>query len=69
MAMKKYRFAAGFVTFYLLIFTILTHIQSVPVNLLMVMFLLAPFLVVWMVLMVLKHATYKGKVLEDDEIL
>ncbi|MDI3320786.1 hypothetical protein [Pinibacter soli] len=67
--MKNYQFAAGFVTLYLLVFTILTQAQNTPVNLLMIMFLLAPFLVIWMVVMVLKYAVYNGKELEEDEIL
>jgi hypothetical protein len=69
MAMKNYQFAAWFVTLYLLVFTILTQVQTPPVNLLMIMFLLAPFLVIWMVMLVLKYAVYNGKELEDDEIL
>jgi hypothetical protein len=67
--MKNYQFAAGFVTLYLLVFTILTQAQNTPVNLLMIMFLLAPLLVIWMVVMVLKYAVYNGKELEEDEIL
>jgi len=69
MAMKNYQFAVWFVTLFLLVFTILTRQQNVPVNLLMIMFLLAPFLVIWMVIMVLKYACYNGKELEEDEIL
>ncbi|MDH7460361.1 hypothetical protein QEG73_03695 [Chitinophagaceae bacterium 26-R-25] len=67
--MKNYQFAAWFVTLYLLVFTILTQAQNTPVNLLMIMFLLAPFLVTWMVVMVLKYAVYNGKELNDGEIL
>lgn len=67
--MKNYQFAAGFVTLYLLVFTMLTQAQNTPVNLLMIMFLLAPLLVIWMVVMVLKYAVYKGKELQEDEIL
>ncbi|MBV4360249.1 hypothetical protein [Pinibacter aurantiacus] len=67
--MKNYQFAAWFVTLYLLVFTILTQAQNTPVNLLIIMFLLAPFFVIWMVVMVLKYAVYKGKELAEDEIL
>lgn len=67
--MKNYQFAVGFVSVYLLVFTILTQVQNVPVNLLMIMFLLSPFLVIWMVVMVLKHAVYHGKELGEGEIL
>lgn len=69
MAMKNYQFAVGFVTLYLLTFAILTQVKNVSLDLLIIMYILSPFLVVWMVIMVLKYATYNGKELKEDEIL
>lgn len=66
--MKNHKFATIFVTLYLVIFTVLTQLY-VPLWLIGLMYCLSPFLVIWLVITVLKYATYNGKQLAEDEIL
>jgi hypothetical protein len=66
--MKNHKFATIFVTFYLVIFTVLTHL-NIPLWLIGLMYCLSPLLVIWMVITVLKYASYNGKQLAEDEIL
>jgi hypothetical protein len=64
--MKRHQFATLFVSLYLLVYTVLFHAgASLPV--LGVMFLISPFLVLWMVYSVLKYGTYNGRELGPDE--
>lgn len=68
--MKKFwqdhRFATILVTTYLVIYTLL-HQSGASLSLLGAMFLLSPFLVVWMAYTILKHARYEGRELDADE--
>lgn len=66
--MKNHKFATIFVTLYLVIFTVLTQL-NVPLWLVGLMYCLSPFFVIWMVITVLKYASYNGKQLAEDEIL
>jgi uncharacterized membrane protein len=66
--MKNYKFATIFVTIYLLTFTVLTQ-ADVPVWILFLLYSFSPVLVVWMVISVIKYASYNGKQLAEDEIL
>ncbi len=66
--MKNHKFATFFVTLYLVIFTVLTQL-NVPLWVIGLMYLLSPVLVIWMVITVLKYASYNGKQLAEDEIL
>ena len=64
--LKNPAFVVVFVTVYLLIYTVLFQ-NLASMNVLMTMFMLSPFLVIWMVLVVLKYGKFKGRELEDDE--
>ncbi|MEX6687860.1 hypothetical protein QTN47_10165 [Danxiaibacter flavus] len=66
--MKNHKFATIFVTLYLVIFTVLTQLNA-PLWLIGLMYVLSPLLVIWMVITVLKYASYNGKQLAEDEIL
>ena len=66
--MKNHKFATIVVTLYLVIFTVLTQLD-VPLWIVGLMYLLSPVLVIWMVITVLKYASYNGKELAEDEIL
>ena len=63
---KNPAFVVGFVTIYLLIYTILFQ-ASAGINILMTMFILSPFLVIWMVYVVLKYGKFRGRELKEDE--
>ena len=59
-------FAASFVTVYLLIYTVLFHTgASYPI--LVTMFAISPFLVIWMVYVVIRFGKYSGPELQPDE--
>jgi hypothetical protein len=64
--MKRHQFATLFVSLYLLVYTVLFH-AGASLQLLGCMFLVSPFLVVWMVYSVLKYGTYSGSELASDE--
>ncbi|MFN8346889.1 MAG: hypothetical protein U0X91_17945 [Spirosomataceae bacterium] len=64
--MSKDVFSAAFVTAYLVIYCELLQFESTK-GIAILMFLLSPFLVVWMVYTVLKHGRYDGKELGDEE--
>jgi hypothetical protein len=64
--LKNPGFVVGFVSLYLVIYTILFQ-ASAGINILMMMFVLSPFLVIWMVYVVLKYGKFKGRELQDDE--
>lgn len=64
--MKNYRFSTAFVTTYLVVYTILFHLDvSMPV--LLLMFAISPFLVLWMVITILKYGVYNGRELGENE--
>lgn len=64
--MPKDVFSAAFVTAYLVIYCELLQFESTK-GIAVAMFLLSPFLLIWMVYMVLKHGRYDGKELGDEE--
>ena len=55
-----------FVTLYLLIYTVLFQ-AGASVDILLTMFLFSPFLVIWMVYVVLKYGKFNGRELKQDE--
>lgn len=63
---QNYKLATILVTIYLVIYTLLHH-AGASLQLLGAMFLLSPFLVIWMAYTILKFAPYHGKELENDE--
>ncbi len=62
----NHRFAVVFVTTYLIIYTLL-HQSGASLNVLGTMFLLSPFLVIWMAYTILRYAPYNGKDLAEGE--
>jgi hypothetical protein len=62
----NHKFATIVVTLYLIVYTFL-HQSGVSLKVLGVMFLLSPFLVVWMAYTILRYAPYDGKDLEENE--
>ena len=64
--MKQANFAVFAVSIYLLIYTIVAHIPSLE-WLTPTMYLLSPFLVIWMVFTVLKKGEYNGPELAPDQ--
>ena len=63
---QDHKFATIAVTSYLIIYTFLHHSgASLPV--LGTMFLLSPFLVVWMAYTILRYAPFNGRELKEDE--
>ena len=54
------------VTVYLVVYTIL-HQAGASLTILGIMFLLSPFLVVWMGYTILRYGAYNGKELAEDE--
>ncbi|WP_207492286.1 hypothetical protein [Aridibaculum aurantiacum] len=64
--MKKDISAALFGTAYLLVYVILFHYNA-PLPILGIMFLLSPFLVIWMAYTILKHGKYEGRELAENE--
>lgn len=63
---QKHKFATILVTVYLVVYVLL-HQAGASLELLGTMFLLSPFLVIWMAYTILKYAPYKGKELGADE--
>jgi hypothetical protein len=63
---KKPSFAVISVTLYLLIYTVLFQ-SGTSIDILMSMFSLSPFLVIWMVYVVLKYGKFNGRELNPDE--
>lgn len=64
--MKNYKFATLFVTAYLVLYAVFTA-NNTPYSVVTAMFVLSPFLVIWMAFTVLKYARYPGKELNDEE--
>jgi len=64
--MKKHQVATLIVSLYLLVYTVLFQ-TGASLKLLGCMFLLSPFLVIWMAYSILKYGTYNGKELSSDE--
>jgi hypothetical protein len=64
--LKNPGFIVGFVSLYLVVYTVMFQAGG-DINILMTMFILSPFLVIWMVYVVLKYGKYKGRELKEDE--
>ncbi|HEY1006580.1 MAG TPA: hypothetical protein VGD92_05345 [Sphingobacteriaceae bacterium] len=58
-------FSIALTSIYLLVFVVLLH-QEVSLRLIMLLFSLAPCLLLWMVWTVLKHGRYTGRPLGSD---
>jgi hypothetical protein len=63
---KDHKFATILVTTYLVIYTIL-HQAGASLNVLGGMFVLSPFLVIWMAYTILRYGTYNGRELKENE--
>ena len=59
-------FSTIIVSLYLLVYYILFNLQVNP-DIITLMFILAPFLVLWMIITILKDKNYRGKELEENE--
>jgi hypothetical protein len=64
--LKNPSFVVSLVTVYLLIYTVLFHTWA-SMNTLLIMFVISPFLVIWMVYVVLKYGQFKSRELSEDE--
>jgi hypothetical protein len=64
--MKNYKFSTAFVTLYLIVYTIMLRLE-VSLSISLLMFSISPFLVLWMVYTILKHAPYNGRELKENE--
>ncbi len=64
--MKNYKFATVFVTFYLIVYTILLHL-NVSLSVSFFMFSISPLLVVWMAYEIIRYAPYNGRELKENE--
>jgi predicted branched-subunit amino acid permease len=64
--MKNYRFAIGFTTLYLAVYTLLVF-SGAQQALLHALFATSPVLVGWMVYTTLRHGAYRGRELRQDE--
>lgn len=64
--MKNYKLSTVLVTLYLIVYTLL-HQLNAPFALLATMFVISPFLVLWMAYTIIRYAPYNGKELEEDE--
>lgn len=64
--LKKPVFVTIAVTLYLVIYTLLFQLGA-SFNLLGILFMLSPFLVIWMVYTVLRFGKFEGKELDEDE--
>lgn len=63
---RNYKLATVAVTTYLVIYTLL-HQAGASLQVLGVMFLLSPFLVIWMAYTILRYAPYNGRELDEGE--
>lgn len=63
---QNHKLATVFVTLYLIVYTLL-HQYGASLSVLSAMFLASPFLVIWMAYTILKHASYDGRELNEDE--
>lgn len=63
---QNHKLATIFVTTYLIIYTLL-HQSGASLNVLGIMFLLSPFMVIWMAYTILRYAPYNGRELKEDE--
>lgn len=64
--LKDHKLVTILVTAYLIVYTIL-HQAGASFKLLGVMFILSPFLVIWMAYTILRYGSYTGKELAEDE--
>jgi hypothetical protein len=63
---QNHKFATILVTVYLIIYTFL-HQSGASLKVLGLMFLMSPFLVIWMAYTILRYAPYNGRELKEDE--
>jgi hypothetical protein len=59
-------FATVFVTLFLVIYHLFFQ-WGMPQDILSVLFILSPFLMIWMVVTILKHGKYNGAELKENE--
>lgn len=64
--MKKHALATTIVSLYLLVYILLFHFEA-PWMIIASMFLLSPFLVIWMAYSILKHSDYDNRELAENE--
>ncbi len=64
--MNNYKFSTAFVSVYLVVYTAM-HQMNAPFYVLATMFVISPFLVLWMAYTILSYAPYTGAELEEDE--
>ena len=64
--LKNPSFVVVLVTVYLLIYTVLFQTMA-SMDTLLTMFFISPFLVIWMVYVVLKYGQFNSKELDEDE--
>lgn len=63
---QNHKLVTLLVTIYLIIYTLL-HQSGASLKLLGAMFLLSPFLVIWMAYTILKFGNYTGRELQENE--
>lgn len=63
--MKSYQFATIFVTLFLVVYTVL-HYMGANLKLLGTMFFVSPFLMIWMVYNIIRHAPYDKREREEE---
>jgi hypothetical protein len=63
---KSYKFSTIFGTLYLVVYTLLIRFEA-SFNTIAVMFLLSPFLVIWMAYNILKYGKFNGRELQENE--
>jgi hypothetical protein len=64
--MKNHKLSTAIVTTYLVIYTLLFH-AGAPLPVVGSMFLLSPFLVIWMAYTILRFGKYDGRELRENE--
>jgi len=64
--MRNHKFSTAFATVYLLVYTLLFNL-GVSFDVLSVMFLLSPFIVIWMAYTIIRYGKYDGRQLEENE--
>jgi hypothetical protein len=64
--MKNYKFSTVIVTAYLVVYTFLFQAEA-PLPVLAWMFVISPFLVIWMAYTILRYGGFTGRELHDNE--
>jgi hypothetical protein len=59
-------FVTAFVTLFLVIYHLFFQ-WGLPQDILIAMFIISPFLMIWMVITILKHGKYNGPELKENE--